>query len=124
MGKKFRYLEGQLVTRDEYIAAQKAKRAKPKPPKQAEADQVGDVSGAKMLHEPPETTKDAGTTADVDGADEPATTADAAKAADDEPDEFAELSRSDLYGKAKEADAERADWNMSREEMIAVIRGE
>jgi hypothetical protein len=62
--------------------------------------------------------------ADVDGADEPATTADAAKAADDEPDEFAELSRSDLYGKAKEADAERADWNMSREEMIAVIRGE
>jgi len=116
MGKKFRYLEGQLVTRDEYIAAQKAKRAKPKPPKQAEADQVGDVSGAKMLHEPPETTKDAGTTADVDGADEPATTADAAKAA--------ELSRSDLYGKAKEADAERADWNMSREEMIAVIRGE
>jgi len=100
MGKKFRYLEGQLVTREEYIAAQKAKRAKPKP------------------------TKDAGTTADVDGADEPATTADAAKAADDEPDEFAELSRSDLYGKAKEADAERADWNMTREEMIAVIRGE
>jgi len=92
MGKKFRYLEGQLVTREEYIAAQKAKRAKPN--------------------------------ADVDGADEPATTADAAKAADDEPDEFAELSRSDLYGKAKEADAERADWNMSREEMIAVIRGE
>jgi len=58
-----------------------------------------------------------------DAAPESATVNPEVDAVVDEP-EYEEMSRKDLYAAAQDVDPDLANWNMGRDEMLALIRGE